>query len=54
MYGMGGPPHMGRGGRFGPGVGNMGPGPRGPRGGMGYEFMLLIYCGFSTSQWYFK
>jgi len=21
---------------------------------MGYEFMLLIYCGFSTSQWYFK
>ncbi|KAJ9599638.1 hypothetical protein L9F63_026513, partial [Diploptera punctata] len=38
MYGgMGGPPPMGRGGRFGgPGVGNMGPGPRGgPRGGMG-------------------
>jgi hypothetical protein len=32
----------------------MGPGPRGPRGGLGYEFMLLIYRGFSTSQWYFK
>jgi hypothetical protein len=29
----------------------MGPGPRGPRGGMGYEFMLLIDCGFRTSHW---
>jgi hypothetical protein len=29
----------------------MGPGPRGPRGGMGYEFMCLIDRGFQTSHW---